>query len=470
MSASTSRSGVNLTEWTSGGRHSYQPAEIGSLVKPLLGRTSIGGSAAQSKLPVELLLLIFNLCDSAIRPRLVLTHTCQRWRRIAVSYPRLWTNLHIKMRNVSTATSYKHFESLLIMQVDRSGGLPLDVVWIASFEDLYAIQSLCVIRDKAPFSRWRSVKLWVGGSKPQVKSFLGSIVAFPNLESLVISDYVDIYVAMILCRAAMPKLQMLDLRAGNDLHWEETVIMSLNTHRPPLPITTLHVGVRERHTFPGIINYKLGNCIFRADALVDLRSMTSLIVDDTLHVFEGCGVLLPALQYLRLMSMSIDREGKIEAPLLQTLHLSATPDPRDPLYTRYNDYHYMGDAVDHPGYLLSPKVLIIHKPYLSKNAIIGLLKKSHELTQATLCFNGRSSAQEIVEMLFESITGHSPSDERLCPRLAELMLDWWGADMPISAEQWLHGVEGRKENPQRPRVSIKARRRGEEWYELLGEW
>jgi hypothetical protein len=436
--------------------------------------TSNGRFDAQSgvyKLPVELLLFIFQQCDSAIRPRLVLTHTCRRWRLIATSYPSLWTNLHIGTHIISTATRYNHFESLLSTQVDRSGRLPLDIVWSLDILDLYATHVLRVIRDKAPFPRWRSLELQMGGRDWGLEGFLASIMAFPNLESLVIFGCVDPSIARIFGRA-MPKLQMLDLRAGDDLGWEDRVIGTLT--QGPLSlrasISTLCAGIREMHPFPNILNYKLKACIFKANALIDLRRMTSLIIDDTLYIFEDCDVLLPALQYLRLMDMSIALGSKIEAPVLQTLHLSATPDRHDPLYARYTIYDNMIHAVDNPGYLLSPKGLIIQEPYLSNETIIGLLKKSRKLTQATLCFTDQNSAQEVVETLFKSSTGSTPLGECLCPHLAELTLDWWGADMPFSAEWWLSGLEGRKKNPQRPRVLIKARRRGEEWYRLLGEW
>jgi hypothetical protein len=415
-------------------------------------------------------LLIFHHCDSAIRPRLVLTHTCRRWRLIAVNYRYLWTNFHFSTPHGVSDAGYERFESLLVLQSDRSGGLPLDIALCLNVGNRHIFRLLDSIQHKAPFSRWRSLQLTVFGQDPYVEHLLASVLGFPNLESLVISGLVEERLAAIFCRAAMPKLQKLHFKVHNYMFSADALIRLLNGGTLSLPdsVITLEAGIRSSHPFPNILNYTLEDCTFYSNGPIDLRSMTNLIIDGWLNVKGECDVLLPALQYLRCMNMWI--EGKIEAPVLQTLHLSYRTDPNDPPQPHYANCVPMRYAVNTPGYRLSPKTLLIHEPYVPNGELIALLKTSRELTQATLCFSDQKAAQEVVETLFESVTKKAPLKERLCPQLAELMLDMWDDNTPLSAEQWLSGVEARKANSPMADVSVKARRKGGERYRLLAEW
>jgi F-box-like len=450
--------------------------ETDSIVYPPLVQASNGKISARSgayKLPVELLSLIFDHCDSAIRPRLVLTHTCQQWRFIAVNYPQLWTDLRIITHNIVSEECYERFGSLLTLQVDRSGGLPLDITWDSDIGNKYGTDLLVSLQDMVPFLRWRSLEICVTGHNSYMESHLPSIIVFPNLESLVISSGADLRLAEIFCRAAMPKLQMLDLRIDRGLKWGHPVMTSLNDGALSIPdsIITLHAGTRYAHPFPNILNYNLNLCVFSRHSSINLHSMTSFIIDGGLYVYEGCEVLLPALKYLQLMSLRIFSYGKIEAPVLQTLHISATIDRSDLIYKANTNHRHLHYGFKKPGFGLLPTKLIIREPSFSKESIIEVFKNSPKLTQATVCFNDRASAQGIVEALLESGAERASLNERLCPQLTELMLDCeWDANMPLSAELLPSGLEVKKVDPQKTRVSIKARRKGEEWYQLLAEW
>jgi len=468
---------MNLTDWTSDDFRPCQQEETNAIVYPPPVQASndkISAQSGVSKLPVELILLIFDQCDSEIRARLVLTHTCRRWRLIAVNYPHIWTNVLITTHNLNSKADRNRFESLLTLQVERSRRLPLDITWDCDFASFHDIPLFVSIQHVVPFSRWRSLELRAIGRSLFVERHLASVAVFPNLEALVISKNLDLDVAAVFCTAVKPKLQVLHLRMpSRSSFWEDPLIILLNGGTLSLPdsIVTLQAGVREAHPFPNILNYELEQCTFRSYAPIDLRSMTNLIIDGWLIVDKECEVLLPSLQYLRLMTMEIRSGGKIEAPSLQTLHLSVTPEPNDPPGTIHDHYVAMCYAVHTPGYRLSPKKLVFHEPYLSNTEIIALLTKSRELTQATVCLSHRKCAQEIMEALFDSSTEDTLPTERLCPQLEELMLDcWWDVDVPLSAEQLLSGLDVRKADTRRTRVLIKARRKGEERYQLLGEW
>jgi F-box-like len=229
---------LNMTDWASGDRHSYQQEDTDCIVYPPLVQASNGRISAPpgiSKLPVELLSLIFAHCNSAIRYRLVLTHTCRRWRLIGVNYSQLWTNVFISTHYISSEERCERWESLLTLQVDRCGGLPLDITWGYDINDMYSPRVLRSIQAIAPFSRWRSLRLSATGLNLYIETLLASLVAFPNLESLVVLHGVGLGIVDISCRAVMPKLQMLDLRACNDQAWEKRLIKSVNKGTLSLP-------------------------------------------------------------------------------------------------------------------------------------------------------------------------------------------------------------------------------------------
>jgi hypothetical protein len=426
------------------------------------------------------LLLIFRHCDSQIRSRIILTHTCQRWRLIAVYFPPLWTDLRIPLHSV---TSGQCFDSLLTMQVNRCGALPLDVVWHSDLKSQHFIFMLFSIRDIAPFSRWGSLRLCMPGRNSFAEGIIASTVEFTNLESLVISSDTHMFIAEIFCRATTSKLKMIDLRSCGHALWEERLIRFLNRGTSPqlcrpkvgtpfLPgsIVTLCAGVREKHPFPNILNYELDECTFRSKESINLRNMTSLTINGCLTVHAECDVLLPSLQHIQFNAILIYLEGKIQAPVLQTLHIAATPVGVDSVYTKYtrhanNNLGNMRQSINSPGYLLSPKNLIVVDSPLPGQTIIELLTKSPRVTHATLRLKDWTCAQMVVERLHES----SAQNERLFPQSVELLLDcgWEASDMPVWTEQWLSGLEARKENPPSIHVSIETRQRGRERY--LGE-
>jgi F-box-like len=109
------------------------------------------------RLPTELTMQIFRECGSDIRLRVTLTHVCHRWRQIAVNDASLWTNIYIFDIGGKSQSPLGHFSSFLSMQIDHTANLPLDVKWFGWFGDDFFFGSLQIIRDTAPFSRWRSL-------------------------------------------------------------------------------------------------------------------------------------------------------------------------------------------------------------------------------------------------------------------------------------------------------------------------
>jgi hypothetical protein len=107
------------------------------------------------KLPTELTMHIFHECRPLIGPPIILTHTCRQWRRIAVNDASLWTNIRIE--TMQRKQPLDHFLSFLGMQFDRTADLLLNVEWCAVVGDEYFLATLRLIRNKAPFSRWRTL-------------------------------------------------------------------------------------------------------------------------------------------------------------------------------------------------------------------------------------------------------------------------------------------------------------------------
>lgn len=90
-------------------------------------RTSDGEYSATlshaRRLPTELLAEIFTQCTPLYRMRLTLCQICSAWRHVAISTPRLWTDISLVLRQ-------KHLDdkmSLLRTSCDRAGILPLSI-------------------------------------------------------------------------------------------------------------------------------------------------------------------------------------------------------------------------------------------------------------------------------------------------------------------------------------------------------
>jgi hypothetical protein len=433
------------------------------------------------RLPTELILLIFRRFGSDFRHRLALTHICRRWRQIAVNDASLWTNIFIQTRFRKDNSHLDNFLSFLSMELDRTADLPLDLTWTAQIGDGFFIDTLFLLRAKAPFHRWRTLTVQIiGGSRDEVP--WSPIDVFTNLESLTVGYGTHITFISAIDRTIISHLKMLNLRDwrnaslgavmksfARSLNYISTFMWTSMPPTSPLPknIVKVQLETGRHHFLPHIQTYEVDICKFGQGSGLDLANTTTLVVSTRLEIESDCQVLLPALRELRLAAISMDRGSRFEAPALNTLH--------------YLDYG-IHSGIEHrsslersflePGYLLSPNTSIIVDLESPSKLLSILLVKSPKAIQATLRFKYWADAQAVVEKLVRLgvQADSSPTEnENLCPRLSELRLDFgWKLSASSTSMKWLvDRVKARRDAGITPPLSIYAGWKGEGTYVLL---
>ncbi|KAJ7909159.1 hypothetical protein B0H13DRAFT_2661570 [Mycena leptocephala] len=132
------------------------------------------------RLPTEILSEIFFRCGAkqdGCRPRLVAT-VCSRWRAVALSTSGLWCNIHLYREEMELESLH----SLLKLQLERSGQIPLSVVFCEPRDDSSILELLLSVSH-----RLQSLDLVVLTSN-QHNQLRGSTGHFPILKKLTIRD------------------------------------------------------------------------------------------------------------------------------------------------------------------------------------------------------------------------------------------------------------------------------------------
>jgi hypothetical protein len=416
-----------------------------------------------------------------LRPPITLTHICRRWRQIAVNSASLWTNLCID--NLSRSRdALGSFLSLLSMQLDRTADLLLDVEWIAVIGTEYFVATLQLLREKAPFSQWKTMTLRLYGGSHEDSPW-SSVDAFTNLESVTVGDGSDDAIFGVIDRTITSRLKDFNVRWGSAstekitasfatslTHISSFYIQRLHfpDHMPFLPtnVVKLRVDSGQEHCFPHVQTYTVRKCIFAGMDTIDLRRMTTLIVTTSLTVNFNCHVLLPALRELKLATLILLTGAQIEAPALDIVHFMEADDvcgePKPcPETTR---------SLMERGYLLSPNTSIIADSHLLSTTLMRVLDLSPKITHATLRFESWIDAQMVLGRLvgFNTETG-SEADDFFCPWLAELKLDLrWEFTEPSPEKEWiLDNLKPKEEAGLKTHLSVYVGWKGEGTYVLL---
>jgi hypothetical protein len=344
------------------------------------------------------------------------------------------------------------------MQLGRTANLPLDVEWHAYVGDEFFVAALQVIREKAPFSRWRTLQMNIsGGSRDDAP--WSTADAFTNLESLIVCNGSDNAIFDVIDRTTTSRLKILDViwysaspteivtsfaKSLNHISTLRLQAHQVTQHMPLLPANVVHLQLAsgQEHRFPHICTYKIRECSFASMDSIDLRRMTVLTVSRALTVSLNGYVFLPALRELSLGTIILRGGARIEAPALDILFFMTSngvlaewelwpvnwPLPwdenRSPLL---------------PGYLLSPNTSIIADSHLRSTTMIYLLAKSPKVTHATLRFDTWDDAKVVLARLFGfKVKPDLPPavDKNLCPRLTELRLDFT-CHLPSKSKEWL---------------------------------
>jgi hypothetical protein len=391
----------------------------------------------------------------------------------------IWTSIYIDTLFREPNVRLDHFLSLLGMQLDRTADLLLDVDWMAMIGEEFFVATLRLIRQKAPFSRWRTLRL-VLPRGPNQSIHWSTSDAFTNLQSLSVWHRTDTTILRIIDGTITSHLDVLDLTTWSASQHPSTMVSfprsfthisslllgslpsTLDTPFLPANVVSLQLDEAGAHPFPHIQTYMLKACLFLQTNTINLGNVTTLIVRGPIRI--ACEVLLPALLQLTLSTIQMDPDGRIEAPALNTLSFMRTETPKT-----YDLSHTAG-SLQVPGYLLSPNTSISADSYLPSRALLNLLVKSPEVTHATLGFNDWADAQVVLEKVvgFRTQTD-STEHESLCPRLSELRLDFgWTLSAPSTSKQWLvERLKARRDSGTMSPLSIYVGWKGEGTYVLL---
>jgi hypothetical protein len=368
------------------------------------------------------------------------------------------------------------------MQLERTADSLLDVEWITVIGSEYFVATLQLIREKAPFSRWKTMTLGLYGGWREDSPW-SSVDAFTNLESVTVGDGSDDAIFGVIDRTSTSRLKDFNVRWGSTS--TEKIMASFRTslthissfyierlHFPdhmsflPTNIVKLQVDSGQEHCFPHVQTYTVKECIFGGMGTIDLRRMTTLIVSKSLTVNFNCHVLLPALRELKLATLILLSGSQIEAPALDIVHFMEADD----VCGEPKPCPETNRSLMERGYLLSPNTSIIAHSRLLSTTLIGVLALSPKITHATLRFESCTDAQMVLRRLFgfQTETG-SKADDFLCPWLAELKLDvGWEFTEPSPEKEWiLDKLKSRKEAGLMPHLSVYVGWKGEGTYVLL---
>jgi len=163
-------------------------------------------------LPVELLQHIFRECEPGGEQRLKLTQICQYWRTTAMGNPLLWTDISIGSDPEGSVESNEKANAFLSMQFGLSRDLPLSITWTYGRSPSLSDPTLALIREKAPFNRWRDLTIGMIKTGQWEEAILPSDM-FTNLETLTTlrSCYFNDVITKALARTTTSKLKTLTL-------------------------------------------------------------------------------------------------------------------------------------------------------------------------------------------------------------------------------------------------------------------
>jgi len=399
------------------------------------------------RLPVELILAIFHHSDPAIKARLKLTHVCRRWRLISLKSATLWTQVHIiPYCHRKDEKTFTRFLSLLEMQLDHADNLDLDVLWIDDVIKSWNSRVLKLLREKAPFSRWRSLTVCLWGRDADPNVIFGPQDAFTNLESLAVLSRTLDSIVLSISRMTTPRLRMLDLgdwysvASMGSLYPEALDRVSYivfpkqqtsfaETFSLPPGVTDLEAKYSRNHSFPHISTYTVSQCTFSRHRETNLQNLTRLTVTAELRVRARCEISLPALLSLTCWRIWLGKSAKLEAPRLERLHIRA----RHPRELTRALAAEASAAFHHPGFLLCPRTSLRVEWCLAPDVLSRLLERSPRVKEVSLWFKDRDGLYLTMMSMFGT-KAERPGGLCPCVEVLRLHFVWDIGEASIRSE------------------------------------
>ncbi|KAJ7755481.1 hypothetical protein B0H16DRAFT_715628 [Mycena metata] len=201
-------------------------------------------------LPTEILSEIFLHCSKeqdGCRPRPVAA-VCKRWREVALSTSRLWCNIYLNSEEEEIETESLH--SLLALQLERSGQVPLSVVFWCPHAGPSILELLLAVSH-----RWRTLD--VNFLTPdQHEEFRTSTSQFPLLEKLTIRGALSLRLGNLyqpLPLLTELTLHRLSCQVPSNIPWTRLTKCTL-WHSSPGEVMNI------LHSAPQIVELSLNSC------------------------------------------------------------------------------------------------------------------------------------------------------------------------------------------------------------------
>jgi hypothetical protein len=323
--------------------------------------------------------------------------------------------------------------AMLDTQLGRADGLPLDVEWM-SIKTGFDRRLLQLIRQKGPFSQWRTLKvisLEMGLDRDRAFT-LDSYDVFSNLESLTIRIFISNKILEIIDRTTTSKLQFLEVQCDRttqevlDTNYRRMMqhirclnIYSIKVTSTPSNVLEVQAIVRTTHYFPHIKKYSLIRCEFTCGQPYDLKNLTCFTVTHMIILNNDVKVHLPVLRRLEFGALIARDRTKIDAPVLETLRLLSIKGHNRKFQDKIT-------RLNLDSYVLSPTKSIIIGVYPPHTAIL-FLEQSPRVTQVSLSFEDAVSAERMLERMEGGNHADDPEDSaragRLCEDMEELRIN-----------------------------------------------
>lgn len=388
------------------------------------------------KVPDETLRFIFDGCcdmnhfeviaearklDLSLRPAMVLSSVCSRWRRVGLSLPSIWSRISLKhvtfaVFDFELEKLYEQVEQDLEIFISRSQQWPLTVcIELSGSEDLQICPPLSLLVWEYP--RWRSFTF------RGVAQMLGELFTstgyvkdpdiFSKLVELDLPDRTSEDLMNIFGPRA-PNLRSLEIEGipvGDEAFpWAQLLHLKLDPNDLTFHSTGKLIKCTSLHSLD-IMNYMTGE----ADILLSPRTYSTI---ETLIVRDIC----------RADPLGFDSVFPlITCPSLKTLHLQAT---RRCSSSYWDNFNLFITFVQRSSFPLT--VLSIGSLSLSDSSVVYLL--SHIPTLQDLTLNDANIPRKyspITSQLLESLHSYRTSSLRrqmapLVPRLRSLTLYFGG--------------------------------------------
>jgi F-box-like len=379
------------------------------------------GENLTSKIPPEILIVIFSLMDRNSRDIKQITAVCGRWREIALHIPYLWTKIVIDLRGRNQEQVHRLLCTVELF-LDRAGSLPLDVAWAASRESDLDSLFYTLFRQKGTFNRWKTLILEIDQGTVLPVCEIREVDRFSSLENLKFLSNPPLALLDIVNRTSGAKLRTLELGSTfrcsptfiaeyggllehiDRLHVRSGVIL-------PLITTASNITILDAHRTPGIPmpsvrHLRLTKLHLSSFHIFHPENLVTLLISGSIsHAPAGLTIILPRLLWLGFGGTSCSNIAAFKVASLHTLSIR---------WEGQEPQSYDGPFVTglRSGFE-APKLLILDlNVLLNGHSTLEILRLFPNLSRVNLYFPDSNHGKETLSYAFPD-----RRDVTVCPSL-----------------------------------------------------